>query len=163
MPKALLTKTYDGFGGKCNFRYAHLKHYDLGGVKVRLKKETASFTRYAGWGLQAVTSIPKGFVLGHIVVKSRDAEEPEEGTYNIKSRQGKYLVMEHESLMNRINTIAYPKQRHKCNCIIGNVSNGEVSIKTTKPVKAGAMLWTKYGNAEHYYEIQYYILATAAL
>ena len=92
MPKALLTKTYDGFGGKCNFRYAHLKHYDLGGVKVRLKKETASFTRYAGWGLQAVTSIPKGFVLGHFAVKSRDAEEPEEGTYNIKSRQGKPLT-----------------------------------------------------------------------
>ena len=159
MPKALLTKTYDGFGGKCNFRYAHLKHYHLdGGVKVRLKKETASFTRYAGWGLEAVTSIPKGFVLGKFVVKSRDAEEPEEGTYNIKTRQGKYLVMEHESLMNRINTIAYPKHRHKCNCIIGNVSNGEVSIKTTKPVKAGAMLWTKYGNAQHYYEIQYYIL-----
>ena len=44
-----------------------------------------------------------------------------------------------------------------------NVANGEVSVKTTKPVKAGAMLWTKYGNAEHYYEIQYYILATAAL
>ena len=89
MPKALLTKTYDGFGGKCNFKYAHLKHYDLGGVKVRLKKETASFTRYAGLGLQAVTSIPKGFVLGKLVVKSRDADEPEEGTYNIKTRQGR--------------------------------------------------------------------------
>ena len=88
--KAILTKTYDGFGGKCNFRYAHLKQYDLGGgIKVRLKKETASFTRYAGWGLQAMTSIPKGFVLGHFVVKSRDADEPEEGTYNIKTRQGR--------------------------------------------------------------------------
>ena len=87
MPKAILTKTYDGFGGKCNFKYAHLKHYDLGaGIKVRLKKETASFTRYAGWGLQAVTSIKKGFVLGYFVVKSRDAGEPEEGTYNIKTR-----------------------------------------------------------------------------
>jgi hypothetical protein len=66
--------------------------------------------------------------------------------------------MEQESLMNRINTIAYLKHRHMCNCTIGNVANGEVSVKTTKPVKPGAMQWTKCGNAEHYYEIQYYIL-----
>ena len=66
--------------------------------------------------------------------------------------------MEQESLMNRINTIAYPKHRHRCNCTIGNVANGQVSVRTTKPVKAGRMLWMKYGNAEHYWEIQYYIL-----
>ena len=53
----------------------HLKHYDLGpGVKVRLKKETSTLTRYAGWGLQAVTHIPKGFVLGYFVLK-KEANE----------------------------------------------------------------------------------------
>ena len=89
---------------------AHLKHYDLGpGVKVRLKKETSTLTRYAGWGLRAVTHILKGFVLGYFVLK-KEAKEPEEGTYNIRKPNGQYLVMEQGSLMNRINTM------HRGNC-----------------------------------------------
>ena len=83
---------------------------------------------------------------------------PEKDTYNIRTPSGKYIVMEQNSLMNRINTIAHPKHRHRCNCKIGNLTNGKVSVKTTKQVKAGDMLWVKYGTAEHYWEIQYYIL-----
>jgi hypothetical protein len=160
MPKTLLAKSYGGFSSKIkNIKYVHLKQYDLGrGAKVRLKKETSPFTRYAGWGLQAVTHIPQGFVLGNFVLKN-EAKEPEEGTYNIRKPNGKYLVMEQDSLMNRINTIAHPKARHRCNCAIGNLTNdGKVSVKTTKHIPAGTMLWVKYGNAQHYWEIQYYIL-----
>ena len=160
MPKALLTQTFDNFSGKVkNFQYAHLKQYDLGkGVKVQLKKEKKGITCEAGWGLKAVTSIPKDFVLGCFVVKARDAEKPEEGTYNIRTRRGKYIVMEQLSLMNRVNTIAQKRYRGRCNCVIGNVKKGQVSIRTIKPVRAGAMLWTKYGEKKHYWEIQYYIL-----
>ena len=55
---------------------------------------------FAGWGLKAVTSIPEDFVLGYFVVKAKDAEKPEEGTYNIRTQKGKYIVMEQLSLMN---------------------------------------------------------------
>jgi hypothetical protein len=71
MPRAIRTQTYDNISGKCNFKYVHLKQYDLGGgVWVRLKKERASFTKEAGWGLEAVTAIPKDFVLGCFAVKT---------------------------------------------------------------------------------------------
>jgi hypothetical protein len=104
MPKALSTHSYGGFSGRIkNIGYVHRKEYDLGrGVMVRLHKETSTWTQYAGWGLQAVTDIKKGFVLGYFVLK-KEAKEPEEGTYNIRKPNGRYLVMEHDSLMNRIN------------------------------------------------------------
>ena len=159
MPRAIRTQTYDNISGKTNFKYVHLKQYDLGGgVRVRLNKERASFTKDAGWGLRAVTAIPKDFVLGCFAVKNRNADKPEEGTYSIKTHTGKYIVMEPDSLMNRINTIASKKHRHKCNCVIQNVKNGEVSIKTTRNIARNSMLWTKYNNREHYWNIQFYIL-----
>jgi len=159
MPRAIRTQTYDNISGKTNFKYVHLKQYDLGhGVRVRLNKERMSFTKDAGWGLLAVTAIPKDFVLGKFIVKTRDADEPEEGTYSIKTHRGKYIVMQADSLMNRINTIASKKHRHKTNCVIQNVKNGEVSIKTTRNIAKNSMLWVKYNNREHYWNIQYYIL-----
>ena len=160
MPQALSTHSYRGFSGRIkNIGYVHRKEYDLGrGVMVKLEKEQSKLTQYAGWGLQAVTDIPKGFVLGYFVLK-KEAKEPEEGTYNIRKPNGRYLVMEHDSLMNRINTIAQPKARHRlCNCKIGNSTKGKVSVTTTKKVPAGAMLWVKYGTTEHYWDIQYSIL-----
>lgn len=159
MPRAILTQTYDNISGKCNFKYVHLKHYDLGGgVRVRLRRERASFTKEAGWGLQAVTAIPRDFVLGCFAVKTRNADKPEEGTYSIKTHRGKYIVMQADSLMNMINTIASKKHRHKCNCVIQNVKNGEVSIKTTRNIAKGTMLWVRYNDRIHYLEIQYSIL-----
>lgn len=159
MPKALLVKSHDKNSAKCNFKYVHLKQYDLGqGVRVKLKKETASFSKEAGWGLVALTHIPKGFTLGYFVVKNREADEPEKETYNIKTHTGKFIVMEQLSLMNRINTIPYKKYRYLCNCKISNMKKGEVSIKTTKKIAKGQMLWAKYNDRHHYWEIQYYIL-----
>jgi len=160
MPRTILTQTYDNIPGKVqNFKYVHLKQYDLGGgVKVRLNKERASFTKDAGWGLQAVTAIPRDFVLGCFAVKTRNADKPEEGTYSIKTHTGKYIVMQADSLMNRINTIASKKHRYLCNCVIQNIKNGEVSIKTTRNIARNSMLWTKYNNREHYWNIQFYIL-----
>lgn len=159
MPKALLCNLYDQKSNNCNFKYKHTYHYVLSdGIKVKLKKETASFTKYAGWGLQAVTSIPKNYILGYFVNKIRNAEEPEKGTYNIKKHNGLYLVAHPESLMNKINTIASKKHRHLCNCKIQNLKNGKVSIKTIKNIKAGSMLWTKYGDSRHYWDIQWSIV-----
>eukprot|EP00505_MAST-04D_sp_SCG-Rhode-Island_P001809 Stramenopile-MAST_4_protein_1809 len=62
----------------------HLKHYDLGpGVKVRLKKETSTLTRYAGWGLQAVDrTFNKRFKSGNAdekLVALRKSFEPLQG------------------------------------------------------------------------------------
>ena len=73
------------------------------GVKVRLKKETSTLTRYAGWGLRAVTHILKGFVLGYFVLK-KEAKEPEEGTYNIRKPNGQYLVMEQSKAESKYTT-----------------------------------------------------------
>jgi hypothetical protein len=159
MPKAILLKTYDNNLRKGTNHVAYFQHYDLGnGIKVTLKKERESFTKDAGWGLQALTPIPDGFALGHFVVK-RHADEPEEGAYSIKTRSGKFLVLHPNSLLNKINTIVNKKFRHKCNCVFGNVTKKDrVSIKTSRNIKTNEMLWVKYNDKSHYWNVQYSIL-----
>ena len=133
MPKALLCKFYHKFSPRHNFKYVQNYHYLLSGeqdkvaVKVKLKKETAAFTRYAGWGLQAVTNIPKGYTLGYFVVKDSNAASPAEGTYSIRIRNKQYLVTDPESLMNKINTIVCKKDRDRwCICKIQNPTNQDL-------------------------------------
>ena len=158
-PKSFLCKTYDQFGTQrrgCNRK--NLAKYDLGeGVIVTLAKETSQLTKYAGWGLKALTDIPKGFQLGYFIQKSL-SKTPVRDHYNLELRKGNYFVAEPESLMNKANTIAYAKERKKLtNCKIYRY-RGKVGLITTKQVKKNNFLWADYGRVpKHYWYVQYLI------
>jgi len=155
MVKALLCRTYDS--EKSNLKYIWRNVYNVkvrNGHEIQLKlaKETSDFAKGAGWGLQAVTRIPKKTIIGKFVMKEGLVEAPVLDTYCIK-KGNKYSVSDPDSLMNRINTIVDDDYTSKFNCRI----TGGHSIETTKHVKAGEMLYTPYGIKKHYYDTQYMI------
>lgn len=156
MVKALLCKTYDR-KQKGNFKYIWRNVYDVefpNGHKIQLKlaKEKSTFAKSAGWGLQAVTDIPKETIIGKFVIRQGLVDAPVIGTYCFKNGK-KYSVSHPESLMNKVNTIVDDDYKHYFNCRI----TGGHSIQTTKRVKAGEMLYAPYGIQQHYYNTQYMI------
>ena len=154
MVKALLCKTYDS--KKRNLKYIWRNVYNVnvrnGHIKLKLAKEKSTFAKSAGWGLQAVTDIPKKTIIGKFVIQQRLVDAPVIGTYCFKNGK-KYSVSHPESLMNKINTIVDNDHKSKFNC---RITNGH-SVKTTKHVKAGEMLYAPYGVKKHYYDMQYMI------
>lgn len=160
MPKTLLCELHGkNFRNKgCVFNW--LKHYDLGrGVKVKLAKETNAMTRYAGWGLQAVTAIPNKFQLGFFKIKNK-SNVYVDGFYNFKIGKN-FIVTEPLSLMNKANTLPHARDRKKfANCKIF-FFRGKVGVTTTRAIRKGEMLWADYGNvSSHYWQIQYNICKT---
>ena len=159
MPKAFLVESYDESvrkGRGCTIR--NLKVYELGdGVRVKLAKETSPLTKYAIWGLKAITDIPKGFRLGYFA-KKQTSKTFVEGFYNIALSKSNYFVADNDSLMNKANTICYTEERRKkSNCRIF-IHRGRVGLITTKPIKKNTMIWADYGNVpKHYWKIQYNI------
>lgn len=159
MPKTLLVETYDESLHKrrgCTIK--NLKIYDLGnGVRVKLAKETNPLTKYAVWGLKAITDIPKGFCLGYFV-KKQTSTKFIEGFYNIALSKHNYFVADENSLMNKANTICYTAERRKkTNCRLF-IHRGKAGLRTTKQIKKNTMVWADYGNVpKHYWKIQYCI------
>lgn len=156
MVKALLCRTYDK-KQKGNLKYVWRHTYTVKlprnrQIQLKLRKETSDFAKGAGWGLQAVTSIPAKTIIGKFVMKQRLVEEPVIGTYCLQKGK-KYAVSNPDSLMNKINTIVDNDHKSKFNC---RITNGH-SVKTTKHVKAGEMLYAPYGVKHHCYDMQYMI------
>ena len=156
MVKALLCRTYDK-KQKGNLKYIWRNVYNVTlpngqEIKLKLAKEKSTFAKAAGWGLQAVTDIPKKTIIGKFVIQQRLVDAPVIGTYCFKNGK-KYSVSHPESLMNKVNTIVDDEYKHYFNCKI----TGGHSIQTTKRVKAGEMLYAPYGIQQHYYNTQYMI------
>ena len=156
MVKAVLCRTYDP-KQKGNLKYVWRHTYTVKlprnrQIQLKLRKETSDFAKGAGWGLQAVTSIPAKTIIGKFVMKQRLVEEPVIGTYCLQKGK-KYAVSNPDSLMNKINTIVDDDYKKKINCRI----TGADSVETKRNIKAGEMLYANYGIPKHYYNTQYMI------
>lgn len=170
MPKALLTKFYDQNSVKK--RVIPNNHYTVSNkneplVKVVMAKEIDTLTKHAGWGLKALTFIPKNRTIGFFKKKG-ESNVFVDKKYCFPFIGGRYFVAHEHSLMNIANTIPYNKQRLKlCNAkIVVNKtekrSDKQVSIRATEDIKPGKFIWVNYGKAKgetkkHYWLIQYQI------
>ena len=154
MPRAVLLKTYDKYIRGIKYRTGC--HYQLGnGVFVKLKKERSTFTKYAGWGVVALTAIKKNQTLGYFV-KETESDEFVDGRYCFKLPNGKFFVSHEDSLMNKVNTVVKNRKKH-CNCKL-IMWRGNIGLKTTKNVEPNEFLWADYGSvSSHYWKIQYNI------
>ena len=95
MVKAVLCRTYDK-KQKGNLKYVWRHTYTVKlprnrQIQLKLRKETSDFAKGAGWGLQAVTSIPAKTIIGKFVMKQRLVEEAVIGTYCLQKGK-KYAV-----------------------------------------------------------------------
>lgn len=163
MAEALLCSLNDG---KNNFKYNMGKIYSSNpakNVSLRIKKETGNeFKGKNILGLQAVTGIKKGVVIGYFVLKKVSKSPEDDITYCVQKGVGKkkkYLVMHEESLMNKINTFVDPKKRKEsCNVkIINPNAKGLVGVRTLRNIKRGEMLYTCYNSVSHYDKIKWQV------
>ena len=159
MPKTLLVKFYErkskGKRPKTGYQYT-LSMAKEPLVKVVMAKETHKLTKYAGWGLKALTFIAKNSKIGFFK-KECLSKTRVDGKYCFpKGKQ--WFVAHDDSLMNRANTIAYTKDRKKlCNAKL--VLHGErYSLNTTRDIQPNQFIWVDYGKVKHHYwQIQYEI------
>ncbi len=159
MPKTLLCETYDqNLRERGGLVYKTGKVYDLGkGIRVKLKKETNRFTKYAGLGLQTISEIPKNVCIGYFKT-IKTSQSSLDGYFNVRLGKDKFAVLHNDSLMNKANTIPYAKERQQmCNCVV-KVFGNHVGLKTIKDIRPGSMLWANYGCVPtHYWKIKYQI------
>ena len=159
VPKTLLCETYDqNLQNRGGLVYKTGKVYDLGkGIRVKLKKETNRFTKYAGLGLQTISEIPKNVCIGYFKTM-KTSQSALDGYFNVRLGKDKFAVLHNDSLMNKANTIPYAKERQQmCNCVV-KVFGNHVGLKTIKDIRPGSMLWANYGCVPtHYWKIKYQI------
>ena len=160
MPKALLVKFY---GGKSKTKrpipcyHYRMSRADEPLVKVVMAKEKHKFTKYAGWGLKALTHIPANRCIGYFR-KGCISETFVDGKYCFP--KGKQWFVSHEdSLMNIANTIPYAKYRKQlCNAKLVISKDGKFCIKATRDIQPNKFIWVDYGNVpSHYWKVQYEI------
>ena len=160
MPKTLLVKFYErkskGKRPKTRYQYT-LSMAKEPLVKVVMAKETHKLTKYAGWGLKALTHIPANRCIGYFK-KERMSKTPIVGRYCFPKGK-KWFVAHEDSLMNVANTIPYAKDRKNlCNAKLVISKDNQFAIKATRDIQPNKFIWVDYGNVpSHYWKIQYEI------